>query len=118
MKVTQWDALGYYQYLPAVFIHGDIGRQEWLEGVDSLYQLSGGTIYQVTELPNGNRAMKYFCGIAILQAPFFGIGHVAAGISGAPQDGFSPPYQWAIALSPLVYCFIGLLLLRVVLLKL
>ncbi|MCB0765887.1 MAG: glycosyltransferase family 39 protein [Flavobacteriales bacterium] len=117
MKVTQWDALGYYQYLPAVFIHGDIGRQEWLEGVDSLYQLSGGTIYQVTELPNGNRAMKYFCGIAILQAPFFGIGHVAAGISGAPQDGFSPPYQWAIALSPLVYCFIGLLLLRVVLLR-
>lgn len=117
MKVTQWDALGYYQYLPAVFIHGDIGRQEWLGRVDSIYHLSGGTLYQVTELPNGNRATKYFCGIAILQAPFFSIGHVTAGVSGAPQDGFSPPYQWAIALSPLVYCSIGLLLLRVVLLR-
>ena len=65
MKVTQWDALGYYQYLPAVFIYGDIGRQAWLEGVDSAYQVSGGSLYQVTELPNGNRATKYFCGLSL-----------------------------------------------------
>lgn len=117
MKVTQWDALGYYQYLPAVLIHGDIERQAWLEPIDSVYQLSGGTIYQVTELPNGNRATKYFCGIALLQAPFFAVGHVVAGLTGAAQDGFSPPYQWAIALSPLFYGLIGLLLLRVVLLR-
>lgn len=117
MKVTQWDALGYYQYLPAVLIYGDIGRQAWLEQVDSAYQVSGGTIYQVTELPNGNRATKYFCGLSLLQAPFFALGHLVAGASGAAQDGFSPPYQWAIALCPLVYVLLALFLLRKVLLR-
>ena len=117
MKVTQWDALGYYQYLPAVFIYGDIGRQAWLEGVDSAYQVSGGSLYQVTELPNGNRATKYFCGLSLLQAPFFALGHWVAGATGAAQDGFSPPYQWAIALSPLVYVVLALFLLRKVLLR-
>ncbi|MBL7946285.1 MAG: glycosyltransferase family 39 protein [Flavobacteriales bacterium] len=117
MKVTQWDALGYYQYLPAVLIYGDIERQAWLEGVDSVYQLSGGSIYQVTELPNGNRATKYFCGLSLLQAPFFAVGHVAAGASGARQDGFSWPYQWAIGLSPLFYVLVSLLLLRTMLLR-
>jgi len=117
VQVTRWDALGYYQYLPAVLIHGDIGRQAWLEGIDSTYDLSGGSIYQVTDLPNGNRATKYFCGIALMQAPFFAIGHMAAGLTGAPRDGFSPPYQWAIALSPLFYCIIALFLLRAVLLR-
>jgi len=117
MKVTQWDALGYYQYLPAVFIYGDIGRQAWLERVDSAYQVSGGSIYQVTDLPNGNRATKYFCGISLMQAPFFTIGHLVAGASGAAQDGFSPPYQWAIALSPLVYALLALFLLRTVLVR-
>lgn len=115
MKVTQWDALGYYQYLPAVFIHGDIHRQSWLEAMDSVYQMSGGSIYQVTELPNGNRATKYFCGLALMQAPFFAAGHLAAAATGAAQDGFSPPYQWAIALSPLCYVLVALFLLRSVL---
>jgi len=117
MKVTQWDALGYYQYLPAVFIYHDIGRQTWLEGVDSVYQVSGGHLYQVTDLPNGNRATKYFCGLALLQAPFFAVGHAVAGVTGAAQDGFSPPYQWAIALSPLFYVILALFLLRAVLLR-
>ena len=117
MKVTQWDALGYYQYLPAIFLYDDIGRQDWVERIDSVYRMSGGSIYQVTELPNGNRATKYFGGIALMQLPFFVIGHWTAGLTGHPQDGFSPPYQWAIAFSPLVYCLLALLLWRLVLLR-
>lgn len=117
LKVTQWDALGYYQYLPAVFIYGDVERQDWLAAVDSQYHVSGGSLYQVTDLPNGNRATKYFCGIALMQAPFFALGHLWAGFTAAPQDGFSPPYQWAIGLSPLFYCLIALFVLRAVLLR-
>ncbi|HRF82406.1 MAG TPA: hypothetical protein PL070_20250, partial [Flavobacteriales bacterium] len=64
-----------------VFIYHDIGRQTWLEGVDSVYQVSGGHLYQVTDLPNGNRATKYFCGLALLQAPFFAVGHAVAGVT-------------------------------------
>ncbi|MCB9169020.1 MAG: hypothetical protein H6594_01555 [Flavobacteriales bacterium] len=117
IQVTRWDALGYYQYLPAVVLYRDIARQDWLEGIDSTYHLSGGSIYQVFDLPNGNRATKYFCGIAIMQLPFFVVGHVIAGWTGHPQDGFSIPYQWAIGISPIVYCILALFLWRQVLLR-
>lgn len=117
LKVTTWDALGYYQYLPAVVLYDDIGRQDWVERIDSVYHVSGGSIYQVSELPNGNRVTKYFGGIAVMQLPFFAIGHWLAGITGRPQDGFSSPYQWAIGLSALAYCILALLLLRLVLLR-
>jgi hypothetical protein len=51
-----------------------------------------------------------------MQSPFFLMGHVYAKISKDEQDGFSPPYQWAIALSALFYGICGLFLLRKVLL--
>jgi hypothetical protein len=116
MKVTQWDALGYYQYLPAAFIYHDIKRQDWLGPIDSIYHVVGtGGLYQVMELDNGNRATKYLCGVAEMQIPFFLIGHLSAKMLGFPQDGFSPPYQWAIAFSALTYCILALFLLRLVL---
>ncbi|MBK8580266.1 MAG: hypothetical protein IPL86_00035 [Flavobacteriales bacterium] len=104
MKATQWDALGYYQYLPAIFIYEDITRQDWLGPIDSTYHVVGtGGLYQVMDLDNGNRATKYLCGVAEMQLPFFLIGHWCAGVLGYPKDGCSPPDQWAIAFSPLVY---------------
>lgn len=116
MKVTQWDALGYYQYLPAAFIYDDIKRQDWLGPIDSTYHVVGtGGLYQVMDLDNGNRATKYLSGVAEMQLPFFFIGHWAAGMLGYPQDGFSPPYQWSIAFSPVIYCILALFLLRLVL---
>jgi hypothetical protein len=48
MKVTQWDALGYYQYLPATFIYHDIKRQDWVEHIDSTYHVIGTSgLYQL-----------------------------------------------------------------------
>ncbi len=118
MNVTTWDAFGYYQYLPAVFIYGDIERQEWVAGIDSTYHVIGdGGLYQLMELENGNRTTKYLGGTAIMELPFFLIGHGLAGMTGQKQDGFSPPYQWAIAFAPLVYGILGLVLLRLVLLR-
>jgi hypothetical protein len=118
MKVTTWDAFGYYQYLPAVFIYHDIEHQDWVAGIDSSYQVIGtGGLYQLMDLENGNRAMKYLCGVAIMEVPFFFIGHWVAGATGQTTDGFSPHYQWSIALAPIIYCILGLLLLRRVLLR-
>jgi len=117
LQVTTWDALGYYQYLPAVFIYNDVSKLDWFEKIEKKYNLSGGYIYQNTELDNGNRVGKYFCGVAIMETPFFLIGHLYATISDYPPDGFSAPYQYSIAFGVILYFFIALVLLRLVLLK-
>ncbi len=115
-NVLTWDAFGYYLDLPGVFIYRDIAKLAWLPGVLEKYQPTG-NLYQVSELPSGNRVMKYLLGLSILYAPFFFLGHLAAGWSGFPQDGFSAPYAAAVAFGALVYALLGLLLLRRVLLQ-
>ncbi len=113
--VLQWDATGYYYFLPAFFIYGDLKKLNWLENIRSNYEYSG-AFYQAGLLPNGNRVGTYTVGLALLCAPFFVLGHAAAIISGCPADGFSPPYQYAIFLAALCYAMLGLFLLRKILL--
>lgn len=110
-KVTTWDALGYYLYLPAQFIYHDESKLTWLEQVDSKYKLSGGEIYQVNQLKNGNFVNKYLRGVSILQLPWFFIGHISAKILDYPQDGFSLPYQYAIAFGSIIWVIFSLFLL-------
>jgi hypothetical protein len=116
LKVTTWDALGYYIYLPAFLIYDDATELKWFPAIDSQYQVSGGKVYQANKVENGNYVFKYLGGVAILQIPFFAIGHVAARLTGHKQDGFSPPYQYAIAFGNIVYCIMGIFFLRWVLL--
>jgi hypothetical protein len=117
-NIISWDTFGYHLYLPATFIHGDpgISDPEWVRAANDTYK-STGTLYQVSELPNGRWVNKYPLGLAMLWSPFFAIGHVAAAVTDAPQDGFSKPYQWSLIIAALVYALIGLLLLRKVLLR-
>lgn len=124
LKVTQWDALAYYAYLPSAFIHQDLARMGWIERIDSTYQVVGtGGLYQMLPVEDsrlaaqGNRVNKVLIGMSMVELPFFVIGHLAAWIGGHPRDGFSPPYQWSIGLAPVVYCILGILLLRRVLLR-
>ena len=49
-------------------------------------------------------------GAAIVWAPFYAAGHVAALVTGAPADGFSQPYIAAIAYGSAVYGFGAVLL--------
>lgn len=114
-NVLTWDAFGYYTDLPGLFIYHDIKEMNWVDSIQSKYHVTG-NLYQLSDLPNGNRAMKYLLGIPILNSPFFVCGHIAAGLFHYTQDGFSLPYQWAISLSALFYALIGLLFLRKILL--
>ncbi len=109
--VTQWDAFGYYLYLPATLIYHDYDKLDWADSLDRRYHL-GGDGLPVVPLTNGNRVCKYLGGVALMQAPLFAAGHIAAKLSGAPQDGFSPPYQYALAVGALLYCILSLFLLR------
>ena len=75
MIVTNWDGLGYYMYLPSGFIYNDYSKLEWLPEMDKKYHLTEGQMYQANKAKNGNYVNKYLGGVAILQAPLFGIAH-------------------------------------------
>lgn len=115
-NATSWDAFGYYMYLPSVFIYHDVKKLKWIPKIDKEYNVTGGELYQATKLDDRNYTNKYLAGVAILQIPFFFVGHVVAGFLDFPQDGFSWPYQYAILFSAIFWCFLGFVVLRKVLL--
>jgi hypothetical protein len=114
--VIAGDGLGYYAYLPAIFLHNDHDLQfRWFNAVHDKH-------YTHTIFPNpednfivhykGKRINKYYPGLSFAWLPFFGLGHLAAMAGDYERDGFSQPYQLAIALAALFYLFAGLILLR------
>ncbi len=117
LVVTTWDALGYYMYLPAIFIHHDYKELKWFPEADKKYVMSGGWFYQANRCENGNYVFSYMGGTAIMQIPLFFIGHLIAVNAGYLADGFSPPYQLSIAFGAIAYFLLSLLLLRKILLK-
>ncbi len=117
LKLTTWDALGYYLYLPSLFIYDDATELDWLIEKDKEYDLIGGSVYQAERVENGNYVFRYFYGTSLLQSPFFTAAHLYALNSDFKADGFSLPYQLAISVSALFYLIIGLFLIRAVLLQ-
>lgn len=59
---------------------------------------------------NGRRHNFAPIGSAILWAPFYGLAHLVAGWTGAPQDGFSAPYVTAVTSASAFYGLLALLL--------
>ncbi len=70
--------------------------------------------FRETFLERTNEAGRRFnfapIGSALLWFPFYGAGHVAAGLTGAPQDGYSRPYITAVAIGSALYGACALLL--------
>jgi hypothetical protein len=116
VNVISWDAMGYYLYLPGIFIYDDVKTLDWYSKIDSEYHPTG-NFYQAHKLKNGNFVMKYLMGISILYSPFVFVAHILCPYFHYPQDGFSVPYQLALCFALIFYAFIGLLFLRKVLLN-
>ncbi len=116
LKITEWDALGYYLYLPSILMYHDYKQLKWLPAIDQKYGMSGGTGYPAIKQDNGDYTFKYLGGVALLESPFFFIGDRVAKHYHYPPDGFSPPYQYAITFGVLLYCILGIFLLRKILL--
>jgi len=117
LKVTTWDALGYYMYLPGIFIYHDVTSLKWFPEMDKKYSLSGGKFYQANIYKDNKFVFKYLGGVAILETPLFLIGHGIAKTFHYEADGFSAPYQYAIAFGVLLYGLLALFLLRTILLR-
>lgn len=92
------DGLGYYMFLPNIFLNKTISNQE----LDNRY------IYKI----DNKTANKYFVGPAIAMVPFFGLGCISAKISNHKMDGYSEPFQKAISIAAILYLFLSLLLLK------
>lgn len=111
-QVIAADAKAYYTYLPAIFINGDLSFNDLDPYIHEDHQFIG---YNETE--DGTRYLKVTYGTALLNAPFFFIGHGLAGILGEKMNGYSYPYRMVLNFSGLFYLFFGLMFLSKLLRK-
>jgi hypothetical protein len=111
-----WDVAGYYAYLPALYIHDDIKQLGWMDSTRQKYIFSP-YLDQYFKDKSGSNVLKYSIGMSVLYTPAFAIAHVCAPMLGYPQDGYSKPYQIALTYWSFLITFIGLFVLRSVLLN-
>ncbi len=113
-EILQWDTDGYYLYLPAALIHGDLFHLEFLDRVEPNHFNGGYAFGQGrTWVPaTGRYCNKYPMGTAVFELPFFLVAHAwCLSSAGSTADGYSAPYQLAVALSSAVWAWLGLLVL-------
>jgi hypothetical protein len=117
VNILSWDVFGYNLYLPATFIYHDLRLTDitWVNHLIDQYQMTS-TFYQATALPAGGWVMKYSLGMALLNAPGFFVAHAISLLAGYKPDGFSLPYQYACAISGLMYTAIGIWMFRKIML--
>jgi len=113
-----YDASGYYHYLPSIFIYHDVKKQEWVKAIHDKYLPSPALDQAFIHQPSGNKVNKYAIGQAVLELPFFLLGHAYAKVTGTyPADGYSKPYQFSIWFGALLVCVLGLFILRRIMLN-
>lgn len=100
--VVRSDVKGYYGYLQALFIRHDLGHEK------AVWEY-------VRHTPTGT-LNKYYCGTAVMMAPWFLIGHdLALSDPKAPHDGLSDYEMKALSVGAWCYLLIGLLAMRALL---
>lgn len=113
------DGMGYYVYLPSVFIYNDISLNKFVDAFTTFYgdektdTWNGATIYE----DSGKYLNKYPVGVAVMSLPFFLIGHagtlILSNFSGVPLDGFSDDlYHITQSVSGTFYAILGLFILK------
>lgn len=106
------DSGGYYGYLPATVVYHDY-QYHFLDSLAGRYrflQFQKGCTFcnRAYEMP----VNKYFSGVAVLQLPFYIVGHWCSGSPEHPRDGYSFYYVAAVTLGALFYLMAGLWALR------
>lgn len=99
------DGVGYYAYLPAIFIYQDLSYSFIKKGKPGVHP-------DFRRVFDGRIVNMTFAGAAVLWIPFFLIAHGLSHLFGLEADGYSILYQYSIYASALVFLFIGLYYLR------
>lgn len=115
-QIFSWDACGYHNYLPALFIYQDIEKYEYYDKIDSIYKPTGNDIKRYALLSvekNKNICNQYPIGVSIFQSISFFIAHQFANNTKIfPSDGYSSPYQHAVLINSILFVIFGLIILR------
>ena len=112
-RIYSSDEIQYFAYLRSIAFDRDVSfENEYRYFYDRDIGRSDGfheTFLERTT-DTGHRLNFGTIGCAILWAPFYAVGHVAAGIVGAAEDGYSKPYLAAVAYGSAVYGFLAIVL--------
>jgi hypothetical protein len=108
------DGMGYYDYLPSTFIHGDINRKDHTkESNPQLYERVNQIICYVNY--DDKVVNKYPVGTAILQSPFFYFTYLKHGKDNSLKDGYQDYYHKSIYHATLFYAFLAIVFMRMLL---
>lgn len=109
--VIKADAIGYYDYLPSLFIHHDLVRKNKPMQTNPLFykRIDKEGVYVAYK---GFKVDKYPIGTALLQWPFFYVTYLTTPLSGHLADGYQKPFQRAVLYATLFYLFLGIFFLR------
>jgi hypothetical protein len=112
-RIYSSDEVQYFAYLRSLWFDRDLSfENEYRYFYDRGVARSDGFRETFLELQTdtGRRINFGTIGCAILWAPFYAAGDVAARLSGAPRDGFSRPYLASVAYGSAFYGFLALVL--------
>lgn len=104
------DGIGYYEYLPSIFIHKDFKRF----GKNSNDSCINARIDKLPQyVPfKSFKVNKYPIGTSILQLPFFTVAYLITDREGSFSDGYQATFQSAMFYSALFYLFLSIVFLR------
>lgn len=110
-RIYASDEVQYFAFLRSLAFDGDLSFQNEYEHFHDAG--AGGAGFHETFLEDrftaaGRRINFGTIGPALLWAPSYAAGHVWAGLTGAPQDGYSRPYIAAVAYGSAIYGWLAL----------
>lgn len=105
------DGEGYYEYLPAIWIHKDINRKDKTEtACPACYERINtyGNYIKYKEY----KVNKYTVGTAVLEAPFFLYSYYTTELNGTYQDGYQQPFHTSILVAAFFYLFLAVYIFK------
>ena len=115
-RVINADGVGYYDYLPSLFIHHDIHRKDKpIAQFPDLYERLNqtGVYNQIDDF----KVNMYPVGVSFLQLPFFAAACFQADLHGDFNDGYQQIFQNYVFYGALFYLFLGLVFIRILLIS-
>lgn len=109
------DAMGYYAYLPAIFVYQDLTynslKEPWQKHNKDVPQSDDFKISYIVKY-KGAEVNKYPPGVSYFETPFFLMAHISAKLFNAEPDGYSDIYMYFMCISAIFWQYIFFKLLR------